>query len=127
MSKKETPMLVRYWQRVGGILIEEFPAVKLGPGRGPRSIDGIIIHGPEIYRKSWRDVEIRGQDITVVQVKASRLGMNLMGQAFFSMNLMSKFEPASMDTVALCNQDDEVLRPIFESYPNCKVVVLDAE
>lgn len=124
MSLHETPMLRRYWKRVGGILIEEYPVVRGGADRGPRYIDGIIVRSRTTRIARARDVSLRGKHIIVVQVKTGRLGMNLMGQAFFSMSLMRKFQPASIQTVALCEKDDSVLRPIFERHRNCKVVTL---
>jgi hypothetical protein len=51
------------------------------------------------------------------------LDMYLMGQAFFSAQLIQRFNPYSVASVALCNQDDAVLRPLFEQYPNIQVVV----
>ena len=35
--------------------------------------------------------------------------MDLMGQALFALELMSKYEPASRRPVALCTQTDSVL------------------
>ncbi len=49
--------------------------------------------------------------------------MYLMGQAFFSAQLIEKFNPRSILSVALCTQDDKVLRPLFEQYPGMKVVI----
>jgi hypothetical protein len=34
MSKLETPMTRRYWERVGGTLLEEFLVVRRGRGIG---------------------------------------------------------------------------------------------
>ncbi len=52
----------------------------------------------------------------MVQAKASRLGMYLMGQALFSRELMRPFNPATIRAVALCAKDDSVLRPLAEEY-----------
>ena len=76
---------------------------------------------PRLYQKrsirdrTQSDVVLKDQDIIVVQAKASRLGMYLMGQAFFSAQLMRAFEPRSVESVALVLRDDEVLRPLFEA------------
>lgn len=59
---------------------------------------------------------VAGKDIIVVQVKAQRLGMYLMGQALFSKELMKPFDPKSIRTVALCNKDDSILRPLAEAH-----------
>ena len=49
--------------------------------------------------------------------------MYLMGQAFFSAQLIHRFNPRSVVSVALCSQDDSVLRPLIEQYPNMKVII----
>jgi len=123
MSKLETPMTRWYWQQVGGTLIEEFCAVSRSPGCAARTLDGVIIKNGEfrIARKS--EISIEGQDIIVIQSKAQRLGMYLMGQAFFSAQLMQRFKPRSVESIALVSEDDNVLRPLFEQYPGMRVVV----
>ena len=40
MSKLETPMIERYWDKVGGTLILEFQAVPRSQGVGRRLLDG---------------------------------------------------------------------------------------
>ena len=53
MSKHETWRTRRYWNRVGGLLIEEFVAVKGGKDIGRRPVDGVIV--------TWgRDQDLRG-------------------------------------------------------------------
>jgi hypothetical protein len=66
-------------------------------------------------------------DIVVVQTKANRLGMYLLGQAFFSAQLVRRFQPRSVESVALVAKDDDVLRPLFEQYPGMRVVVCPQE
>ncbi|MEI7670862.1 MAG: hypothetical protein WCK00_01985 [Deltaproteobacteria bacterium] len=44
-----------------------------------------------------------------------------MGQAFFSAQLIRRFNPRSVMSVALCSQDDSELRPLFGQYPSMKV------
>ena len=124
MSKLETPMILKYWKKVGGTLIEEFPAVKLSKTTGPRRMDAvIIINGPK-KKASWRDVSLKNEDIIVIQAKAHRLGMYLMGQTLFSAQLMKRFKPASIRSVALCNKGYSVLRPLLERYKGMEVVVM---
>jgi hypothetical protein len=50
--------------------------------------------------------------------------MYQMGQTLFSAELVRRFKPASVKSVALCTQDDEILRPLLERYPSMEVVVL---
>lgn len=128
MSKRETPMTRAYWKKIGGTLVEEFCAVRRSKDCGNRLIDGIILPRKErkiISGRDFNEKEIKGEEIIVVQTKATRLGMYVMGQALFSAELMKKFKPKSILSVALVKRDDSILRPIFESYPNMKVVILD--
>ncbi|MGP0594666.1 hypothetical protein ACTRXD_19290 [Nitrospira sp. T9] len=125
MSKRETPMIMKYWEKVGGTLIEEFPAVRQANGNGPRRLDAVILpKGPKI-KASWRDVILKGQDVIVVQAKANRLGMYLMGQTLFSAELIKQYEPASIRSVALCAKDDAIMRPLLESFTGMEVVVIE--
>ena len=123
MSKKETPLTRRFWKTVGGTLIEEFPAVRAGAENGPRLLDGVIILGCPFEIQPADSVEIMGKDIVLVQTKASRLGMYLLGQAVFSRRLMEPFKPASIRSVALCTKGDSVLEPLAKEY-GVEVVVI---
>lgn len=128
MSKRETPMTRWYWEQLGGTLIEEFPAVlpKGNPLLGRRLLDGLIVLGGERCIAAAHEVSIQDRDVVIVQAKATRLGMYLMGQALFSMALVRPFGPRSMESVALCAKDDEVLRPLLEAHAGCRVVVCPA-
>lgn len=127
MSKHETPLTRRYWKSVGGTLVEEFLAVSRAAGVGQRLLDAIILPaGPHRLARS-SEVELKGQDVIVVQTKASRLGMYLMGQALFSAELIRKFQPASVKSVIVCTADDLVLRPLLEPFPHVEVVVYASE
>lgn len=116
MSKHETPLTRRYWEEVGGTLVEEFPAVLRGTGNAQRLLDGLIIQGePKVIAKAT-EVTIKGKNIIVLQTKANRLGMNLMGQAIISKKLMERFEPNSIRSVAICTEGDSVLEPLLKDY-----------
>lgn len=127
MSKHETPMIRAYWSQVGGTLIEEFPVVRRTATCGQRLLDAVILPNGETRIAHWREVSLEGEDVIVVQAKASRLGMYLMGQTLFSAQLVEQFKPASVKSVALCNRDDSVLRPLLERYPGMQVVVLQTD
>ena len=120
MSKYEDAMVRRYWESVGGVLMTEFQAVdRRAPDEyGYRSLDAVIVLGgpaQEVERPDYiRDLQ--GRDIIVVQAKRDRVGMYLLGQALFSRELMRRFCPRSARTVALCEKDDSILRPIAEKY-----------
>ena len=75
----------------------------------------------KIARQS--EVDVAGKDIFVIQAKDSRLGMYVMGQAFFSAKLMEAFKPRSIESVALVAHDDSVLGPIFRSHNRMRVEV----
>lgn len=116
MSKRETPMTRWYWQQTGGTLVEEFLAVSNGPDRGKRLLDGLIILDGPFERRTAKSVDLHGKDIVVVQAKAARLGMYLLGQAVFSARLMERFKPATVRSVALCVEGDSVLEPLAREY-----------
>jgi hypothetical protein len=127
MSKNETPLIHRYWKQVGGTLVEEFPVVTRSATNGQRLIDAVILPKLPTQKAHWKEVSLEGQDVILVQAKANRLGMYLMGQAFFSVELIRRFRPASVHSVALCQTDDSILRPLLEQYPNFEVVVMPKE
>ena len=43
MSKYETPMTEWFWDQVGGLLVEEFEAVRRNANQGQRLIDAVIV------------------------------------------------------------------------------------
>ena len=88
-----------------------------------RLLDGVIVEDGEHRIARQFEVSLKDKDAIVVQMKAGRLGMNLMGQAFFSAQLVCAFGPRSVVSVALCNRDDSALRPLIEQYLGMRVVV----
>ena len=103
MSKLETPMTRRYWETVGGTLVLEFPVVKASRSHGTerRVVDALIIPEDDRREATPEEVRLQDKDVIVVQTKAERLGMSLMGQAFFSRELVKELGPRSVRTVAL--------------------------
>ena len=126
MSKRETPLTRKYWQSIGGTLIEEFPAVTRGDSNSRRLLDGVVILGEENRIAKASEVDIEEKDIVVIQTKVNRLGMYLMGQAFFSRELMKTFKPKSIKTVAICGKDDTVMRDLCKEF-DIEVVVYDVK
>jgi hypothetical protein len=127
MSKLESPMTRWYWHTVSGLLLEEFCLVNRTATCGGRWVDALVL--PE------RDTRIAGRRETIniapgerailVQTKASRLGLYLMGQTLFSAELLRHRYPAALiESVALCSKDDAVLRPLLEAHTGCRVVVV---
>ncbi len=128
MSKKETPMTLWYWNKIGGQLIEEFMAVSKSPRSERRLIDGVIIIGENKERlRVGSKLSLEGKDVIVIQAKNSRLGMSLMGQTLFSRELVLLLKPKSVLSVALCNKNDEVLSQLLEAHEGCRVVVCPEE
>ncbi len=120
---EEPGMIDRYWSQVGGTMAREFTLVRPSKkdGRSIRRADAVIVLNGEHICIPGTQLDVTGKDIVVVQAKKG-LGMNVLGQAFFSRELMKSFEPASIRTVVLCQKDDSALRPIAEAY-NIEVVI----
>lgn len=127
MSKHETPMTRWYWEKIGGLLIEEFPLVGSTPFQGKRHLDGLIVLDEPKSISGSKDFDVTGKDVIVIQTKAKRLGMYLMGQCLFSRDLVLKLGANSVRSVALCTKDDSVLRPLLEAHAGCEVVVYEGK
>jgi hypothetical protein len=127
LSKHETPLTRWYWSQVGGLLIEEFKVVKSDHQQGKRHVDGLIVLGEPTSRTGPIKFEIQGRDVIAIQTKASRLGMNLMGQCLFSRDLVIGLGAKTVRSIALCTQDDFTLRPLLEQHQGCEVVVFDGD
>lgn len=54
------------------------------------------------------------------------LGRALAGQTVFSKELLKRFKPRSIRSVAVCTADDAVLRPLLERHKGCEVRVYPA-
>ena len=76
LSQLETPMTRRYWQRVGGTLLEEYLVVPRSPGVARRLIDAVVIvDGDRRIASMGERISLDGHDLIVVQTKSYRLGM----------------------------------------------------
>lgn len=108
MSMHETWRTRLYWGEVGGLLIEEFHAIKNDKRHdvGKRVIDGVIVLGEPEALQCGGTHDFEGKDLIVIQTKAGRLGMYLMGQVYFSREIMRRFNPRSIRAVAICGTDD---------------------
>lgn len=127
MSKLETPMTLWFWHQVGGLLIEEFVAVRRTASQGQRLIDAVIVLGEKKRRlKRGAEFDLAGRDVIAVQSKNRRLGMTVAGQTLFSKELLKRFKPRSIRSVAVCTADDAVLRPLLERHKGCEVRVYPA-
>ena len=123
MSKLETSMTRRYWQRVGGTLIEDYLIVPPATGVAPRKLDAVIILDGECriaLSPAERSVSLGGRDVIIVQIKKTLLGdyclgTHLLGQAYYSRKLvLRRFAAKSVRSIVLCSKDDNILRELPE-------------
>jgi len=91
---------------------------------GPRLADAVILPRRPTRIAKAAEVSLAGEDVIVVQAKTGRLGVYLMRQTLFSAQLVTRFRPASVQAVALCQEDDAVLRPLLERHTGMRVVVM---
>ena len=127
MSKHETWRTRLYWKQVGGLLIEEFLAIRSGKQHGKRQIDGLIVLNEKNAIYPGNSFDIEGKDVIVVQTKAGRIGMYLLGQAYFSKLLVKRLKPRSIRSVAICGKNDEVMQDIARTHEVEVVVIPDSE
>jgi hypothetical protein len=95
----------------------------------PRRVDAIILPKGAFRRVPSAErgnFPLEGQEVVIIQAKASRLGMYLMGQAVFSVELVRRFRPASIRSIALCTKDDSELHPLLTPFPEVEVRVMPA-
>ena len=131
MSKYETPMTRWYWRTMNerqGLLIEELPAVEGGKGRaeGKRHIDGVIICGKKSGNRKGRKVDrikVKGKKVIVIQSKAKRLGMYLIGQTIVSRELMKALGAKVVKSAAVHRKDDLVMSKVLKRFKKCEAVV----
>ena len=131
MSKHETPMTRWYWRTVNkrkGLLIEEFHAVKRDSsvGNNKRHIDGVIVLGEKAERRGPKKGDrelVMGKRVIVIQSKARRLGMSLIGQVVVSRELLKDLKAKVVKSVGVCCEDDKVLHQVLRRFKKCEVVV----
>lgn len=131
MSKHETPMTRWYWRTINkrkGLLIEEFHAVKRDSSKGnnKRHIDGIIVLGERPERRGPRKGDrelVKGKRVIVIQSKARRLGMSLIGQVVVSRELLKDLKAKVVKSVGVCREDDKVLHQVLRRFKKCEAVV----
>jgi hypothetical protein len=116
MSKHETWRTRKYWEQIGGLLIEEFEAVPRSKTQARRPIDGLIVLNERnaIHRGTSFDIE--GKDVIVIQTKSGRIGMYLLGQAYFSKLLIARHNPRSIKCVAICGKTDSMMEELARKH-----------
>lgn len=127
MSKHETWRTRTYWDKVGGLLIEEFIAVRGNKSQGRRIIDGLIILNEKKGTHHGNSFNIEGKEVIVIQAKAQRIGMPLLGQAYFSKLIVERHNPKSVRSVAICGRDDEIMQELSKTHGIEIVVIPDRD
>ncbi|NNK40867.1 MAG: hypothetical protein HKP45_09470 [Winogradskyella sp.] len=127
MSQKETWRTRKYWSQTGGLLIEEFLAVNGSKTVGRRPIDGVIVLNEETRVHDGNFYDIEGKDVIVIQTKSNRIGMYLLGQAYFSQFLINKFNPRSIKSIAICGKYDDVIGQLAKDHGIEVVVISESE
>ena len=83
----------------------------------------LIVRRPLGRLPRGAEFDLAGRDVIAVQSKHRRLGMTVAGQTLFSKELLKRFKPRSIRSVAVCTADDAVLRPLLERHKGCEVWV----
>lgn len=109
-------------------MIEEFPAVKRdgANSKKKRHIDGVILLGQKAERRGprKRDRElVRGKRVIVIQSKARRLGISLIGQVVVSRELLTDLKAKVVKSVGVCREDDLLLHKVLRRFKKCEAVV----
>ena len=127
MSKHETWRTRKYWQSIGGLLIEEFVISQPKKEQAYRAVDGLIVLGEETRIHNSNTYDIAGKDVIVIQTKRSRLGMYLLGQAYFSKLVINSFKPRSVKSVAICGRNDNLMQELANMHHIEVIVIADHE
>jgi hypothetical protein len=90
--------------------------VRRSASSAQRLLDGLIVLDGNNRIARADEIKIEGMDVIVLQTKANRLGMYLMGQAFFSRELVKALNPKSIRTVAICVQDDSEMHSLCNQF-----------
>ena len=98
MSRHESWRTIKYWETIGGLLIEEYLAIPASKDKtvGKRLIDGIIVLGEGKSSQKGGSFDYKGREVIAIQTKSTRLGMYLMGQAYFTREILKRFNPKSI-------------------------------
>jgi hypothetical protein len=129
MSRLESPITRAFWeQELGkkGTLYEEFRAVQEVRGvQSWRALDGMVVLGdPDGVVVSGGRRCLDGEDVVVIQTKATPLNPYVFGQALLSKDLIrQRWAPRSIRSILLCTDDDPELRPVTDEFPEVEVFV----
>ena len=119
MSKNESNATEWYCKQLNGHTVYEFLAVQQNTteNKSRRLVDAVVINPGSGYMKvKGADASMGEQDVVIVQTKAKRLSMSVIGQALCSIELLKVFGPRSMKSVIVCKETDAALEPICDLY-----------
>jgi hypothetical protein len=127
-TNHEVRLTRAYWERLGeGTLHEDFGLVRAEPGIRARRVDGVVVLGtpPRIASSDERRHQsLDGQDVIVIQTKATLLNPYVFGQALLSMDLITmRWAPRSLRSVLICAADDPELHPLVEAFPQLEISI----
>jgi hypothetical protein len=107
------------------LLIEEFVAIEGSKCNGRRPIDGLIVLCEPKAIHAGNTHNITEKDVIIIQTKRRRIGMYLLGQAYFSKFLVERHAPKSIKCVAICGKSDTVMEELAKSHGVEVVVIAD--
>jgi hypothetical protein len=128
MSKHETHITECFWETcTNGALLLEYPLVRRrGLDCSNRLADAVILPDEPHHRASVKDYpSLADHNVVVVQTKAGRMGMYLMGQAVFSARLAVASGAACVRSILLCRRSDSALLPLLKDFPEVEVWLFD--
>jgi hypothetical protein len=123
MSLHESWRTRLFWEKAGGMLIEEFVVVRRSKHIARRLIDAVIVLNEKKQLYSNNEYNISGKDVIVIQTKSGRLGMYLLGQAYFSKVLIKQHNPKSIRVVVICGKSDLAMEELALQ-ENIEVIVI---
>jgi hypothetical protein len=121
MSRNEDWLVDLFWEEVGGTLIREYIMVPNSKSSSIRKADAVIIRDTKKIEEKNTEKSVENRDIYVVQAKNSNLGMSVMGQALFSLELMREKKPHSIKSVILCSGGDEKLEKLLDAHKDIEL------
>ena len=129
MKDHETWRTRQYWDSVGGLLIEEFRAVKESktPSQENRYMDAVIVLNEPKNIHNENTYDLTDKDVIVVQTKTGRIGMHLLGQAYFSKHLIEMHNPKSIKAIAICEENDAVMAELAAEHDVEIVIIPESE
>jgi hypothetical protein len=123
----ERQMTECFWQtECHGVFVQEYALTKKGIDCARRCADAVILPDEDHRRATFADFpSLTGRNVVVVQTKAQRLGMYLMGQAIFSARLVQALGARSVRSILLCAENDAALLPLLGPFHEIEVWVTD--